>query len=292
MVTGADSTINGEEDFTISYEDLGIVPQEKTLRTTGFEAEFYTDETIGTVTGVRNGEAADFVWKDAENGTYGWYVEITDANGGLTRSDVQTVTIEGIGESETGTSGSSSDIPVVQKPTVIADTGAEVTLGQDGTTATIKVQDGYQIVDVLVNGVSQGAVTEIQGLKTGDTIEVKTSEASAELTKEDIMTALESQKLVARSKLVTLKNGKKAIKITWKNKDGALMDFDGVEIYRSTKRNSGYGKKPIFTTTGDAYFNTAIKDETRYFYKVRGFVTIDGQKYFTDFSLKAIRTVK
>ncbi|MGN0726879.1 MAG: hypothetical protein ACI4LL_01880, partial [Anaerovoracaceae bacterium] len=100
------------------------------------------------------------------------------------------------------------------------------------------------------------------------------------------------QKLAARSKLVTMKNGKKAVKITWYNKNGELMAFNGIEIFRSTKRNSGYGKKPIYTTNKNAYYNTAVKKGTRYYYKVRGFVIIDGKKHYTDLSLMAIRTVK
>ena len=87
-----------------------------------------------------------------------------------------------------------------------------------------------------------------------------------------------------------MKNGKKAIRLTWKTDSD--VDFDGVEIFRSTKRYSGYGKKPIFTAVKDAFYNTAIQKGTKYYYKVRGFVIIDGQKYYTDWSLKAIRTVK
>ena len=111
-------------------------------------------------------------------------------------------------------------------------------------------------------------------------------------TKEQTTALLAEQKLAARSKLVTMKNGKKAVKITWYNKSGELMAFNGVEIFRSTKRNSGYGKKPIYTTTKNAYYNTAVKKGTRYYYKVRGFVIIDGKKHYTDLSLMAIRTVK
>ncbi len=110
--------------------------------------------------------------------------------------------------------------------------------------------------------------------------------------KEETLAALSDQQLTARSKMVTMKNGKKAVKITWYNENGELMDFDGVEIYRSTRRNAGYGKTPFFTTEKDAYYNTAIKKGTTYYYKVRGYVVIDGQKYYTDYSLKAIRTVK
>ena len=110
--------------------------------------------------------------------------------------------------------------------------------------------------------------------------------------KKETLAALADQKLTARSKIVAMKNGKKAVKITWYNKKGKIMDFDGVEIYRSTKKNSGYGKKPISTSATGKYYNTAIKSGTRYYYRVRGFVIIDGQKYYTDYSLKAIRTVK
>ena len=110
--------------------------------------------------------------------------------------------------------------------------------------------------------------------------------------KKETLAALADQKLTARSKIVAMKNGKKAVKITWYNKKGKIMDFDGVEIYRSTKKNSGYGKKPISTSATGKYYNTAIKSGTRYYYRVRGYVIIDGQKHYTDYSLKAIRTVK
>ena len=71
---------------------------------------------------------------------------------------------------------------------------------------------------------------------------------------------------------------------------------DGYEIYRSTKKNSGYGTKPIYTTKNPDnkwYKNTAgLKKNTRYYYKVRAFVEIDGQKYYSDWSNKAYRYAK
>lgn len=188
-----------------------------------------------------------------------------------------------------------SYIPLVQKPTVEAGEGVKVTLSADGTVATITVDDGYELEDVVLNGVSLGKVTEVKNLKTGDKLVVTSSKKPAEPTeptKEEILALLAEQKLVARSKLVTMKSGKKAVRITWYNKNGEMMDFDGVEIFRSTKRNSGYGKKPIFTSATGKYYNTAVKKGAKYYYKVRGFVIIDGQKYYTDYSLKAIRTVK
>lgn len=114
------------------------------------------------------------------------------------------------------------------------------------------------------------------------------AEAAIAAQKEEILAALADQKLAARSKLVTMKNGKKAVRITWYNRNGEMMDFDGVQIFRSIKRNSGYGKKPIFVTKSgkSSYYNTAIKKGTKYYYRVRGFVVIDGQKHYTDYSLK------
>ena len=184
---------------------------------------------------------------------------------------------------------------ISQKPAIEAGEGVKVTLSADGTVATITFDDGYELTDVVLNGVSKGKVTEIKNLKTGDKLVVTSAKKETEPTdpaKEEILAKLSDQKLAVRSELVTMKNGKKAVKITWHNEDGKMMDFDGVEIYRSTKRNSGYGKTPIFTTEKDAYYNTAIKPGTRYYYRARGFVIIDGQKYYTDWSLKAIRTVK
>ncbi|MDY3239682.1 MAG: InlB B-repeat-containing protein [Anaerovoracaceae bacterium] len=184
---------------------------------------------------------------------------------------------------------------ISQKPAIEAGEGVKVTLSADGTVATITFDDGYELTDVVLNGVSKGKVTEINGLKTGDKLVVTAAKKETEPTdpaKAEILAKLSVQKLAVRSELVTMKNGKKAVKITWHNEDGKMMDFDGVEIYRSTKRNSGYGKKPLYTTTKNAYYNTAIKSGTRYYYKVRGFVTIDGQKYYTDWSTKAWRTVK
>ena len=189
--------------------------------------------------------------------------------------------------------------PTIQKPTVIADEGAEGTLSFYGDKLTIKVADDYELADVIVNGVSKGKVTELTGLKTGDKVEVKTEkkqEEPKEPTNEEIIAALGSSKLVARSKLITLKNGKKAVRVTWYDKNGNEADFDGVEIYRSTQRYKEYGLKPFYASkngrTEGYYVNTRdLKEGTTYYYKIRGYVLIDGQKYYTDYSLKAIRTI-
>ncbi len=86
--------INGEEEFEISFAELGIVPQTKTLETTALTVDVYSDEVIGTAENVESGMTAVYTWTGAPEGTFGWYAEITDAYGGLTRTAVNYVTVE------------------------------------------------------------------------------------------------------------------------------------------------------------------------------------------------------
>ena len=193
--------------------------------------------------------------------------------------------------------GGGSHSSSIQKPTIIAGEGAETSLSILGTNLTIKMTEGYELTDVILNGVSKGKVTELTGLRTGDKVEVKTEKKQEKPSKEEIIAALDSSKLVARSKLITLENGKKAVRVTWYDQNGNEIDFDGIEVYRSVKRYKGYGLEPFYTTKGDKsegyYVNTKdLKEGTTYYYKVRGYVTIDGQKYYTDYSDKAWRTIK
>ena len=101
---------------------------------------------------------------------------------------------------------------------------------------------------------------------------------------------IESIKMTLKSQQVKVK-GKKAVKVTWAAPEG--VDFDGFQVYRSTKKNSGYGTKPIFTTEKTSYTNTkGMKTGAKYYYKVRGYVKMDGKKVYTDYSYKGWRTIK
>jgi len=183
-------------------------------------------------------------------------------------------------------------VPTVQKPIIEAGEGVKVTLSSDGKTATIEALEGYELDSVKLNDAEKGAVTEVKGLKTGDKLVVTAKKIVTEPDYTAIIDSLADYQLVARSKVVTMKDGKKAVKIVWYDEEGLEMDFDGVEIFRSAKRYKGYGTKPFFETEKDAYYNTQIEKGSKYFYKVRGYMEIEGEKYYTQWSQKAWRTVK
>lgn len=263
-----------------------------TVALSGNNADSFTlnPESINSISTAENNKTAIFTVAPNADLAQGTYTATVTVSGPSIVSKSFDVSFKVKAPSSSG-----SYTPTIQKPTVITDDGAEGTLSFYGDKLTIKVADDYELVDVIVNGVSKGKVTELTGLKTGDKVEVKTEkkqEEPKEPTKEEIIAALKEQQMIARSKMTTSKSGRKAVLITWYDKNGNEVTFDGVEIYRSTKRDSGYGDEPIFVSRTGKYYNTAITEGARYYYKVRGYVIIDGQKYYTDYSLKAIRTIK
>ena len=179
-----------------------------------------------------------------------------------------------------------------QRPTIIADEGADTLLTFNGTKLTITAKDGYELSDVLLNGVSQGTVTELTGLKTGDKVEITTAKKEGPAAEDNakIIEGIGNTSIVLKSQLT--KNGN--VLLTWTKSKGYKVDY--FEFYRSVKRYSGYGTKAFFTTTDGSWSkylnNKELKAGNTYYYKVRGVRVIDGQKYYTQWSNKAWRTIK
>ena len=87
---------------------------------------------------------------------------------------------------------------------------------------------------------------------------------------------------------------KGSITIKWTEKGAAVPTAaDGYRVYRSVKKDSGYGAYPIFETKNMSYKNTkSLKKGTRYYYKIRAYRMINGKTYYSPYSNKAYRIAR
>lgn len=199
--------------------------------------------------------------------------------------------------SETPSSGGSSYVPSGQQPTIQSDEGAKVALNADGTAAKIVLQEGYELVDVTLNGVSQGKVTEIKGLKTGDKLVVitkkqETLEQQEQKRDKQVKKTFDALKLKARSK--KLKNGNIRISFAGQFAEFEALAKQGYTIkyrfYRSTKKSSGY--KRMFLSEQPIYINTYGKRGTMYYYKAIALAYNKDGKLIAKTELKQCRYAK
>lgn len=156
------------------------------------------------------------------------------------------------------------------------------------TDALVEVfaKEGYTIKEVLLNGEKQ--VSTLIEMKAGDTLQIITQSDADK--KQQIMKGISATKIKAEMPLTA----SRVLRVCWEKSAGYAVDY--YQIFRSTKKSSGYGKKPIYTTkTGKvSYYNNtkSVKKGVRYYYKVRGVRVIDGKKYYTQWSNKVSRVKK
>lgn len=166
-------------------------------------------------------------------------------------------------------------------------------------TFTITPDEGYEVEDVLVDGKSVGAVTSytFENVTANHTISAtfkkKETGSSADSDNNQTVAAAKIKAGVEKTtiKLKSTFSKKNNIQLNWTKSAGYKMDY--YQVYRSTKRYSGYGSKAYYQTstgTKNFYINTKeLKKGTRYFYKVRGVRLINGEKVYTQWSNKAWR---
>ncbi|WP_419022382.1 leucine-rich repeat domain-containing protein [Emergencia sp.] len=172
--------------------------------------------------------------------------------------------------------------------TITPDGMVWVSYGSDKTFQFVP-EDGYKVKDVVIDGESVGPISSY-------TFKTITKSHTIDVTFE--LEETPADRLIAGVEATTIKASSQAKKgkmiIRWKKSWGYKVDC--FQIFRSTKKNSGFGKKPFFTTksgTKNMYTNTKqLKKGTRYYYKIRGVRVIDGQTIYTKWSNKAYRIAK
>lgn len=107
----------------------------------------------------------------------------------------------------------------------------------------------------------------------------------------EIVEGIENTTIKAKSELIS--SPKPAIDIFWNKSKGFRVDY--YQVFRSVKKNSGYGNLPIFVTADGYdldYTNTKnLRIGIRYYYKIRGVRQIGNNTYYTQFSNKVYRTI-
>ena len=107
---------------------------------------------------------------------------------------------------------------------------------------------------------------------------------------ENILEAVENTKITS---LTAVAQTSKKVKLNWK-KSKAKYGVDYFQVFRSTKKSSGYTK--IFTTADGKtyqYINSkGMVGDTLYWFKVRGVRNVAGQKIYTEFKKVSVKTLK
>ena len=177
----------------------------------------------------------------------------------------------------------------------------EIDLTKDGKkiklpgSAVLSIPVGKEYNGKLVTVVHyhEGEIEKQQAKVEGGMAKIKVSRLSSFAVMLDPEADNEADVVKAMKIKVKSKANRGSIKLSWTTD----VSVDGLkyQIYRSVKKNSGFGKKPLFTTKPNAktYTNTKqLKKGKRYYYKIKAYKMIDGKDVFSDWSNKAYRLAK
>ncbi|MBR3706917.1 MAG: hypothetical protein IKM19_08085 [Firmicutes bacterium] len=158
--------------------------------------------------------------------------------------------------------------------------------------------EGAYIQDIVVNGVSQGSITQWR-IQENDDIEIYFAKEG--LTWEETELRHNSEKLYGKLikgventtvKLTTKRLSGGKIRVKWTKSKGYKVDY--YEIFRSTKKSDVIAGKPVYMTkksTSTSWTSSkGLKKGTKYYYKVRGVRVMGGVKYYTQWSNYGVRT--
>ena len=263
-----------------------------------------SDKLAGTITLAYQKDSADATPDNKVVGTYDIVISGATAPAGDNYEgiDFKNATLTIASQPSSGSGGGSYYPYTPSTPSKPAAPNLDKTK-TDSTTAinaaaTANKYDAAEQAEV--KKILDKANADIKNAKTEAEVKAIEEAAQAEIDKiltteeKAIVAALdnvEKRDFATKSKVITRKSGKKVIRLTWTAPDG--VDVDGYEIFRSTKKNSGFGTKPYFETMSTSYTNTKnLKPGKIYYYKVRAFVVINGERVYTDYSMKAFRTIK
>ena len=169
-------------------------------------------------------------------------------------------------------------------------------LQEGGAADYAKVWDaeGFKAYNMMFNGWNTKADGTGQALEPGDPVTAELLlnadvmdivDIYAQWDGADMVKKIKSQKITG----VKAATGKGKVTIKWSNKAYA----DGYVIYRSIAKTKGF-KKVITTSSSKSSFvnKKGLKAGKRYYYKVRGYVEINGKKVYTKYSSTVSAVVK